>query len=339
MSGRRSYALVTGASRGIGAALAEALAGEGWNLILSARSGEDLERQRARLARPGIAIQCVTADLRAGGAAQLLEEVARQGWEVDLLVNNAGLGSGGEFAGLELGRELEEVQVNIAAVVELTHGCLAGMRGRGRGAVIQVASTAAYQPVPYMATYAATKAFVLHFSLALHEEMRKQGIHVMALCPGPTRTNFFQAAGLGPGRGETAEGVARRALAGLKARRAVVVSGGNNRALVAAVRWLPRRVVTQLAARMMKSWQRTARGGRAALPAGKIGAKGREPGSPEPASGSGVVVIPKGGPPPESEFGAAPAKRSAGLGPRGPQAGVSTSGTRGAAAQGPAPTT
>lgn len=259
MSGQTSYALVTGASRGIGAALAEALAGEGWNLILSARSSEDLERLRERLARPGIEIHCVAADLRTGGAAALLAEIERQGWEVGLLVNNAGLGSGGEFAGLALERELEEVQVNVAAMVELTQGCLAGMRARGRGAVIQVASTAAFQPVPYMATYAATKAFVLHFSLALHEELREQGIHVMALCPGPTQTSFFEVAGLGPRRGmATAEAVARQALAGLKAGRAVVVCGGSNRAMVAVVRLLPRGMVTRVVARMMKSWQPTA---------------------------------------------------------------------------------
>ncbi|HVA64189.1 MAG TPA: SDR family NAD(P)-dependent oxidoreductase [Terriglobales bacterium] len=258
MSGKTSYALVTGASRGIGAALAEALAGEGWNLILSARSGADLEHLRARLARPGIAIQCVPADLRTGGAAALLAEVARQGWEVELLVNNAGLGSGGEFAGLALERELEEVKVNVAALVELTHGCLAGMRARGRGAVMQVASTAAFQPVPYMATYAATKAFVLHFSLGLHEELRRAGIHVMALCPGPTQTNFFEVAGLGPRRGATAEAVARQALAGLKSGRAVVVCGGSNRAMVAVVRLLPRGMVARVVARMMKSWQPTA---------------------------------------------------------------------------------
>ena len=249
------YALVTGASRGIGAALAVALAAEGRNLILTARSGNELERLRARLLRPGLAIECVTADLsQPAGPGELLDEVGARGWDVDLLVNNAGLGSGGDFGGLRLERELEEVQVNAAAAVALTHGVLAGMRRRRQGAIVQVASTAAFLPVPYMATYAATKAFLLHFSLGLWAELRAEGIHVMALCPGPTETNFFAAAGIRGRRGQSAEQVAALALRGLKARRPIVVCGAGNRAMTAAVRWLPRAAAARTVGWVMRNW-------------------------------------------------------------------------------------
>lgn len=248
------YVLITGASRGIGAAFAAALAAEGHNLILSARNLADLARLRERIQRPGIAIELLPADLRAGGARVLLSEIAARGWTVEVLVNNAGLGSGGLFDAAPLERELEEIHVNVAALVELTHGCLAGMRERGRGTVIQVASTAAFQPVPYMATYAGTKAFVLHFSLALYAEMRSSGVHVMALCPGTTDTGFFQTAHIrrGPGPMQTPEMVVRAALEGWRRRRPLVVCGGSNRLMVAAERLLPRPALARLVARIMR---------------------------------------------------------------------------------------
>jgi short-subunit dehydrogenase len=242
------YALVTGASRGIGAALARALADDGHSLILSARSADDLERVRESLRRPGIEVQCIPADLsRDSGAKNLLAEIEAQGWEIDLLVNNAGLGSRGEFAAMPLERELAEVQVNVAAAVELTHGVLPEMRRRRRGGVIQVSSVAAYQAVPGMATYAATKVFLLHFSLALWAELRQKGVHVMALCPGATRTNFFADAGMRTPRGQAPEEVAALALRGFRAQRPIVVCGGGNRVLTLAVRWLPRATAARLA--------------------------------------------------------------------------------------------
>ena len=263
MSAASGYALVTGASRGIGAAFAQALAADGHNLILTARHAADLERVRARIVRPGIEVQCLTADLdRSDGAAGLLAAITARGWTVDLLINNAGLGSGGRFDTLPLARELEEVRVNIAALIELTHGCLAGMRERGSGAVIQVASVAGFQPLPFMATYSASKAFVLHFSLALYAEMRPLGIHVMALCPGTTETGFFEVAGIRPATGPgntmaSPEVVVQAALRGLHRRRAVVVCGGANRVMVAAERLLPRPLLARIVARVMKSWRST----------------------------------------------------------------------------------
>ncbi len=252
----RGWALITGASRGIGAAFAAALAPE-YRLILSGRSVADLERIRAGCGRPPEEVVCLPADLNRDGAGELLRAVNERRLAVELLVNNAGLGSGGAFSGLRVERELEEVRVNVAALVALTHGCLAGMRERGRGAVIQVASTASFQPVPFLATYAATKAFVLHFSLALHEELREEGIHVMALCPGPTRTGFFETAGIPPRADgmQTPREVVALALRGLERRKPLVVCGGRNRAMVAAERLVPRAVLARLVGMAMRSWR------------------------------------------------------------------------------------
>jgi len=258
VSGSAGFALVTGASRGIGAAFAMALAAEGRNLLLTARSADDLAALRARLLRPGIAIHCLPEDLRSHGATRLLDEIERRGWEVDLLVNNAGLGSGGEFTNLDLEREHEILKVNVAALVELTHGCAPAMRARGRGAILNVASTASFQPVPYLATYAASKAFVLSFSLALREEMRRDGVHVMALCPGPTRTDFFRVAGVAPRPGPmpAPEEVVAEGLRGLRRRRAVVICGAGNRVMIAAERLLPRTLQARVVAAMMRSWRK-----------------------------------------------------------------------------------
>src|SRR4029079_5009850 len=160
--------------------------------------------------------------------AQLFEETKKRELEIEMLINNAGFGSMGDFTKLDLNRELEMIQLNIRAVVDLTHRFLGPMRERRRGTIINVASTAAFQGVPYMATYAATKAFVLSFSEAIGEENRAHGIHVMALCPGVTETNFFEAAKMDrpPMRTiQTPEEVVDAALRGLAREKRVVVSG------------------------------------------------------------------------------------------------------------------
>lgn len=252
------YALITGASRGLGAAFAEALARRGRNLILTARSAPELESVGTRVRRPGIEVQTIAADLAGEGAGVVLEALRRNGWAVDLLVNNAGLGSMGPFAGNPLARELEEVAVNVRAVVELSHGCLPGMRERGRGGIIIVSSVAATQPVPRMATYAASKAFDLRFSLALYAELRAEGIHVMALCPGVTRTNFFAAAGVRPRSSMHEPGfVVERALRGYERRRAVVVTGAGNRIAAGLGRTLPHPWLARVLNRVMaRRWGR-----------------------------------------------------------------------------------
>ena len=146
----------------------------------------------------GIRAHYYTLDLHKPGAtAELMEETRRRDLVIDMLVNNAGFGSMGDFTGQDLARELEMIDLNIKSLVDLTYRFIRPMRERGQGTIINVASTAGFQPVPYMATYAGTKAFVLSFSEALWEENREFGVHVMALCPGVTDTNFFAASQMG----------------------------------------------------------------------------------------------------------------------------------------------
>jgi hypothetical protein len=187
--------------------------------------------------------------------ARLFEEAEKRGLAVELLVNNAGFGSFGDFSKADLARELNMIDLNIKALVELTYRFLQPMRERKQGAIINVASTAAFQAVPFMGTYAATKAFVLSFSEALWEENRSFGIKVMALCPGVTDTNFFEAA-----RGEkpparasqTPEEVVETALRGLARGKSHIISGWANRAMMEAERLAPRSLVTRMAGRMMR---------------------------------------------------------------------------------------
>jgi short-subunit dehydrogenase len=190
---RGSTALVTGASKGIGAAFAEQLAARGMNLVLVARSRDTLESLAQRLSDQ-YAVQCIalTADLADPDATNwIATEVERRGIQVDLLVNNAGLGLSGSSLSHEQKQKRAEIQVNIQALVSLTQLFGKGMDNRRHGGIINIASNASFQPLPAMATYAASKAFVLHFSEALSYELAGSGVHVMAACPGPTATQFF----------------------------------------------------------------------------------------------------------------------------------------------------
>lgn len=245
------FALVTGANSGIGEALAEALAARGWPLILAARNDNRLDSVAKRLRGAGVHVETLTADLAAvRGPAGLAEAIQGRGWHVALLINNAGLGSAGDFARLPFGREAEMIAVNVAAVGILTHSFLPAMIAAGRGAVINISSAAAFQPIPYMATYAASKAFELHFSLALWRENRHRGVHVMAVCPGTTATRFFESAGIPPRRRmHSPAQVAAWALRGLDRRRPLVLCGWQYRALVATQRLVPRRAVIAMASR------------------------------------------------------------------------------------------
>src|SRR5437660_727980 len=187
--------LITGASSGIGEAFARKLAARGHNLLLVARTEEKLVMLCSELGRSkSIRAQYVAMDLaEPEAAARLFEETQQRDLQIDFLINNAGFGSMGDLAKLDLERELNMIDLNIRSLVELTHRFLQPMRERRSGRIINVASTAGFQAVPFMATYAATKAFVLSFSEALWEENRPYGIGVMALCPGVTETNFFEA--------------------------------------------------------------------------------------------------------------------------------------------------
>ena len=250
--------LITGASSGIGAAFARKLAARGRNVFLVARSEDKLIALCNELGRlTSIRAQYLALDLQEPDAGvQLLEETRKRELEIDMLINNAGFGSMGDFTKLDLDRELEMIQLNIRSLVELTYRFLIPMRERESGAIINVASTAGFQAVPFMATYAATKAFVLSFSEALAEENRAHGIHVMALCPGVTETNFFEAAGIDrpPMRiAQTPEEVVETALRALSRQKTTVISGWANWFTVAAERFVPRSVVTKVAANALRS--------------------------------------------------------------------------------------
>jgi hypothetical protein len=192
---KASTALVTGASRGLGAAFAEALAARGMNLVLVARSTGELNALSSRLYsnKYGGQHTILNVDLSDPDSPQrIADQVESRGIQVDLLVNNAGLGRGGEFLSHDLQEEKGKIEVNVQALVALTYLFGRSMAARGSGGIINVASNASFQPIPYMATYAATKAFVLHFSEAVGHELSRRGVQVMATCPGPTATSFFE---------------------------------------------------------------------------------------------------------------------------------------------------
>jgi short-subunit dehydrogenase len=250
--------LITGASSGIGAAFARKIAKRGRNVLLVARSEDKLIALCNELGRlSGVRAQYVVMDLSAPEAGvRLLEETQKRELTIDMLVNNAGFGSMGDFAKLDLATELEIIDLNVKSLVDLTYRFLAPMRERRQGTIINVASTAAFQGVPFMATYAATKAFVLSFSEALSEENRQHGIRVLALCPGVTDTNFFAASKIDrpPMRTvQTAEEVVDTALRGLARGKSVVISGWANWFVVEAERVVPRSVVTKVAAKALRS--------------------------------------------------------------------------------------
>lgn len=190
--------VITGASSGIGEQFARRLAAEKHDLVLVARNKKKLHDLCDELMLSHkIMAHWVGIDLMQKDAdAALFQETSKHNFEVDWLINNAGFGSAGDFATLDLGRELDMIDLNIEALVAVTHRYLAGMRERRSGTIINVSSTAGFQPIPFMATYAATKAFVSSFTEAIAEENRPFGIRVMALCPGSTKTNFFAASNI-----------------------------------------------------------------------------------------------------------------------------------------------
>jgi uncharacterized protein len=256
---RGKWALVTGASAGIGKALAEELAAGGTHLLLTARRKERLEELAGSLSgRHKIKTDVFVADLAEPGEPDRIFAFTKaKGIEVELLINNAGFGVYGEFPKAETHRLLEMVQVNCSAVVHLTRLYLPEMLARQRGDVLILSSTAAFQSVPYISTYAATKAFDLLFAEGLAEEMEPYGIRVCALCPGSTESEFHEVAGqthLAPAarKKETAEKVARVGLRALAAGKSYVISGMGNYWGAHAQRLVPRRFVTRTVARMFR---------------------------------------------------------------------------------------
>jgi hypothetical protein len=254
--------LITGASGGIGEAFARRLAALKHNLVLVARSEEKLKTLCDELAaKHNISAQYVTLDLNAPDSdATLFAETAKRGLQIDWLINNAGFGSMGDFVKLDLERELEMVGLNVMALVALTHRYLPQMRERQSGVIINVSSTASFQPIPFMATYAATKAFVTSFTEAIAEENRPFGIQVMALCPGATKTDFFDAAKMDEPftvKGlQTAEEVVEAALKGLKRKKSHVISGWANYTVAYLANIAPNSLVTKtVSSKLRKKFQ------------------------------------------------------------------------------------
>lgn len=253
----RPLALVTGASGGIGRAIAECFARDGADVVIAARSGAVLDALAADWsARHGVRVEPVVADLAApGGAAELADALERRGLRPDHLVNNAGYGLYGLFERTSLDDELAMMRINMEAPTVLTKRLLPGIVA-GRGRIMNVASTAAFQPGPYMAVYYATKAFVLSFSEALAEELDGSGVTVTAFCPGPTASGFQDKAAMNDSalvagkRLPGADEVGAAGYAAMRAGRRVFVPGAANKALVQALRVTPRSVATGLVRRM-----------------------------------------------------------------------------------------
>jgi uncharacterized protein len=251
------WAVVTGASAGIGEAIAVELAAAGVNLVLTARRRERLDLLAERLrALHSIQAQVVVADLNLRQAPQqIFDATEGSGLQVEVLINNAGFGEYGEFLRSNLEMQVNMVEVNCSAVVHLTRLFLPAMAARRQGAVMIVASTASYQPVPYLATYGATKAFDRMLAEALAEEMKRHGVRVSALCPGPTESEFSQVAGSRSGdtrKAQSAVHVARRGLEGLAAGKHWVLPYFAGNLQVFAQRFVPRRVVTGAIERLFR---------------------------------------------------------------------------------------
>lgn len=245
---RGKWALVTGASAGIGAELARELARQGAKLILTARRRDRLEALAAELAALGAETRIVVADLNDPAAPQqIYDQTEGAGLSVEILVNNAGLGQYGAFHLSPADQEVSQVRVNCEAVVRLTRFFITRMVDRRQGWILVVASTASFQPVPYLSTYAATKAFDRFFALGIAAEAARFGIKVTALCPGPTESEFFDVAGAEAfkGRGmQPAPEVARQAIAALARGQRTIIPTLNGRITALLVRFLPVGLIT-----------------------------------------------------------------------------------------------
>ncbi len=261
-----SAALVTGASSGIGWELAKLFAQDRRDLVLVARNRKKLERlARDLTAAFGVSVRVIVRDLADPKAPpQIFAELAQVKITIETLVNNAGFGVYGPFAKTDLSKELEMLEVNVKAVTQLTKLALPGMLERKSGHILNVASTAAFQPGPLMAVYYASKAYVLSFTEALANELEGSGVVVTALCPGPTETEFQKDAGLeetplftGPLVSD-ARSVAVAGYGGMKHGRRIVIPGFGNKLLAQSVRFTPRRLVTAIARRIQEKKEGTA---------------------------------------------------------------------------------
>jgi short-subunit dehydrogenase len=242
-------ALITGASAGLGIEFARQLSKQGRHLVLVARRKDRLDALAAELGNA----RAVQLDLsEAGSTDALMADIAAAGEHIETLINNAGFGLRGRFAELDAARQRQMIDLNVTSLTDLCRAVAPGMIERRVGAILNVASTAAFQPGPKMAVYFATKAYVLSFTEALHEELKPHGIRVTALCPGPTKTEFGEVAGFGDNSAfdrfsTDVASVVRAGLKGLESNRAVVVPGLLNKVGAASTRFVPRPLVRKIA--------------------------------------------------------------------------------------------
>jgi short-subunit dehydrogenase len=249
----RATALITGASGGIGFELANLCASAGNDVVLVARRKSELEDLANGLARQhGVAARSLAADLADPGAPRAIFEAVAA---VDILINNAGFGLSGAFAETDWNTEARMIQVNIASLAHLTKLYLPGMIAQKRGKILNVASTAAFVPGPFMAMYYASKAMVFSFTLAIAAELEGTGVTATALCPGPTSTNFSEVAGVSgaklfEGAAMSAAEVAREGFSAMMAGKPEVIAGSRNRWMIWGMRFAPRRMLTGIAKRL-----------------------------------------------------------------------------------------
>lgn len=250
-------ALITGASSGIGEEFARQLAKRGYNLVLVARRAERLNALAKQLGPAGVRAEVEPADLEKAEVVRALPaRIAERGFEVDLLVNNAGFGAWGPFLDSPLDRQVGQIRVNVEALVTLTHMLLPAMVKRGHGAVINIASSAGLQPLPYEAVYSASKAFVLNFSEALHVETRGAGVPVVAVCPGPVPTEWQAVAGRDGVPGfppvVSAQQVVKESLQAVEKDKRAIIPGTLTRLTMLATRPFPNALKLPVARRMYK---------------------------------------------------------------------------------------
>ena len=254
---KRPVALVTGASSGIGADLAKLFAQGGHDLVLVARNEEALRGVAADCEKHGVKAHVLVKDLNNEKAAgEIFSELAARGIAVDVLVNNAGFGTHGEFAATDLEQEVGMIRVNIIALIQLTRLFLPPMIERGAGKIMNVASMAGFAPGPYMSVYYASKAFVLSHSIALAQEVKKSGVIVSVVCPGPTKTDFQRRAKIAESklfkrpRSMSSWDVAKAGYEGLMKGKMIVVPGFSNKVIRVASKVMPRGIVAKVAGKM-----------------------------------------------------------------------------------------
>lgn len=243
-------ALITGATSGLGYEFVKLLANDGFNLVLVARNEEKLEEIKKTFTN--VEVTVIAKDLTVSGAAkEVFQEVKKEGIEIDVLINNAGFGLMGKFDELDLHTQMEMIQLNIATLTALTYYFLPSLKNRKRGRILNIASTAAFQPGPLMAVYFATKAFVLSFSEALVEELKDSNVTVTTLCPGATKTNFGTVANVEGSkmfsRAMEPDQVAKKGYQAMIRGKRVIVTGGLNKVGAIGTKFMPRSVTAKIA--------------------------------------------------------------------------------------------